>query len=430
MNHATAHISPNEALMLERLRAHVADIKARSPWYVGKLDQVEPADIRSREDLARLPFTTKQDLTAHNTAFRCVPPHRIVDHVATSGSTSRPVPFVLSESDLDRLARNEAASMALAGVTTDDVVQMTTTLDKRFMAGLAYWLGLRRIGAGVVRTGPGNVQGQWDSIEQNGVSVLIVVPSFLLRMLQEHHRTKGGPPPAHLRKAICIGEPITAPDGGPNRLAQRILELAPMELHGTYASTEMATALTEAVPFGGHVVPHDLIMVEVLDEAGRPVPEGQVGEVVATPWGVEAMPLLRFRTGDLCSWRSEEQADGSRRQLLGPVLGRLEQRMKVKGTTLFPQQIMDALHAESGIDHFVILRETDDLGSDQVRILVPDTTTDLEGLTTRLRDRLRVAPLLATATIKEIDQLRSAPRNRKPTPFIDRSHTVRIPTKR
>ena len=111
--------------------------------------------------------------------------NNIVEHVFTSGSTGIPVPLLLTEKDLDRLAKSESASLSSTGITRNDVVQITTTLDKRFMAGLAYWLGLRRIGSGIVRSGPGNLAGQWETAERCGTTALITVPSFLLRMLEE-----------------------------------------------------------------------------------------------------------------------------------------------------------------------------------------------------------------------------------------------------
>lgn len=423
MNSERSMTEQEDLILMARMRAHVTDLMARSPWYARKFREmgIDVASLRTRDDLYALPLTTKEELAAHHDTFRCVPMNRIVDHVATSGSTGKPVPYLLSEKDLDRLARNEAASLAVAGVTSDDIVQITTTLDKRFMAGLAYWLGLRRLGAGVIRTGPGNPLGQWETIDRCGTTVIIVVPSFLLRMLEERERAGLQHMGGTLQKAICIGEPISAPGGGPNLLAQRVQAFCTIDLYGTYASTEMATACTEAVPFGGHVVPHDLAHIEVLDDAGQPVPEGTIGEVVATPWGVEAMPLLRFRTGDLCTWHMEKRADGSWKRLLGPIVGRKAQRMKVKGTTLFPQQVLDALHAEPDVRSFVVLRETDDLGGDVVRVLLDAPTDDLNALHDRLRDKLRVAVLLERTTPAAIDALRNDPLKRKSTPFVDRT---------
>lgn len=413
-----------EGYWLERLREHVSDLSARSPWYADVLKNAQ--EIRSIDDLRALPFTTKDQLAQHNAQFLAVAKNRIVDHVFTSGSTGEPVPFVLSERDLQRLAANEALSLATAGITSEDVVQITTTLDKRFMAGLAYWLGLRQIGAGVVRSGPGHALGQWDTVVRCGTTALIAVPSFLLRMLQEWRQAGLDPRSIGLRKVICIGEPISDGNGGPNLLAKRILDVCDLQLHGTYASTEMATAFTEPTPFSGHIVPHALILVEVLGDDDRPVPEGSAGEVVATPFGVDAMPLLRYRTGDICTWHGSTAADGRYGMRLGPVLGRKEQRMKVKGTTLYPQQVIDALNGEAAVQRFVVLREKDDLGLDTVRVLVDTDPSTLPHLTERLRDRLRVLPLVEVAERARIERLILDPHKRKPTLFIDNtSHNPR-----
>ncbi|HQV52116.1 MAG: AMP-binding protein [Flavobacteriales bacterium] len=409
---------------LASMQAHVADLFQRSPWYKKVLHDagVSPQDLRIWKDIQDLPFTTKEDLALHNERFLCVPMNKIVDHVFTSGSTGLPVPFQLSEKDLDRLAKSEAGSLSSAGITSNDVVQITTTMDKRFMAGLAYWLGLRRIGAGIIRSGPGNTAGQWETAERCGTTALITVPSFLLRMLEERALHVQDIRKTTIKRAICIGEPITDPNGGPNVLAKRIMALSDIALFGTYASTEMATACTETKPFGGHVVPNDLIIIEVLDENDQPVADGGIGEVIATPLGVEAMPLLRFRTGDICSHRIILTADGSEKRVLGPVIGRKGQRLKVKGTTVYPQQIVDAMNNAAGVRSFVILRELDENSQDVVRVLLEAPQESLELVGTLLSDTLRVKPLLEIADRKTIEKLRNDPRNRKPTPFIDNTH--------
>lgn len=410
-----------EQRSLERLRAHVADLRSRSPWYREQLAGIDPASITALSDARRLPFTSKQQLSERTGLFRCVPPSRVAEHVFTSGTTGKPLAFALSSADVDRLARNEATSLATAGITAADTVQITTTLDKRFMAGLAYWLGLRAIGAGTVRCGPGNAESQYETAVECGTTALIIVPSYLLRLLREWEQRGLRVDRTLITRAICIGEPTSSAFGAPNLLAQRIAELCSFQLHGTYASTEMATACTEAAPFAGHVVPDELMHIEVLDERGDPVPEGEAGEVVATPFGVEAMPLLRFRTGDVCAWRWGNDGLGQPAKLLGPVLGRKEQRLKVKGTTLWPQQIIDALNAEPGLEGFAIVRERDEHGGDRVRVLAAATDHELKAVADRLADRLRVRPEVEGITRDALNRLINDPRQRKPAIVIDRS---------
>ncbi len=400
-----------------RMREHVAYLLERSPYYKERLRNagVGPGDIRSYNDIIKLPATTKDDLARQPERFLCVPPEHVVEHVTTSGSLGDPVPFMLTEKDLQRLARNEQLSLTTAGVTGRDVVQITTTLDKYFMAGIAYWLGARAIGAGIVRSGPGDPQAQWRTAARCGTTVLIATPGFLLRMLT----AAGGDIPASVRKVICIGEPIATSLGVPDRQAQRILELCDLQLHGTYASTEMATAFTEPLPFQGHLVPHELVFVELLNEDGLPVAEGEPGEVVATPWSVEGMPLLRFKTGDVCTMRKEIDEQGQLREYLGPVIGRKAQRMKVNGTTLYPQQIMNALNGEPAIRAYTVIRERDENGLDKVRIALNTHDHDLSGLKERLQGQLRIAIPIDRMEMTDLMTMINIPGERKPRRFID-----------
>ncbi len=404
------------------LREHVARLADRSPHYRRLFKELglQPGDIKGTADLHLLPFTRNTDLEQASDAMLCVERRAVIDHVTTSGTTGRPVALLLDEPDLERLTANEHNSLLMAGVTRDDVVQLMTTLDRRFMAGLAYFLGTRALGAGLVRVGPGAAALQWDSIHRFGSTVLVVVPSFLVKLL-EHARAHGiDPARSTVRKAICIGEPIHGPDGGWNNLGRRIKADWDIELLGTYASTEMATACTETHEGGGHAVQPQLMLVEVLDEHDRPVAHGQAGDVVATPFHVSAMPLLRYRTGDICV-RYDGAMDGRGGGLhLGPVLGRRQHRLKVRGTTLFPAQVLDAINALPVIPTFVVVCTTDELGGDDLEVLLDLEGDALEACREHLRAALRVAPRMTTLPGAAIETLKWPKDSRKPQLFIDR----------
>ncbi|MCD7794475.1 MAG: phenylacetate--CoA ligase family protein, partial [Alistipes sp.] len=198
------------AFQQERLREEIAYLYENSPYYRRRFDHcgARPGDIRTQEDLRQLPVTTKTDLQLHPQDFVCVPRSRIVDYVTTSGTLGDPVTFALTEEDLDRLAYNEAESFTTAGCTPDDVLQLMTTIDRRFMAGLAYFLGARKLRCGVIRVGNGIPELQWDTIRRIGPTGCIVVPSFLTKLVayaEEHgidYRRSS------LRRAICIGEAL------------------------------------------------------------------------------------------------------------------------------------------------------------------------------------------------------------------------------
>ena len=409
-----------EAAQVGRLRAHFVDLQQRSPWYRDLFDAngIRTGDLHALADLAAFPFTVREQLEQHNARFLAVPSSAIRDHATTSGTMGQPVPLPQTERDLQRLALNEENSLRLAGVTASDTVQLMTTIDKRFMAGLAYQMGARAIGAAMIRMGPGDAVGQWDAILRFKPTVLIAVPSFLLRMLEHAKRAGIDPKASAVQRVLCIGEPVTNSEGQPNALAARINEQWPIALLSTYASTEMCTASTERTPCGGAVIQSALIHIEVVGDDDRPLPNSEPGEVIATPFGVEGMPLLRYRTGDICALHEAEGPNGYERRL-GPVLGRKQQRLKIKGTTVFPAQVLDALASCREISSYVALAGTDELGHDTLKVLVDAADDGLPAVLERLRSRLRVAPIVERADTARIDTFAMPTGARKPQRFID-----------
>lgn len=169
-----------------RLRETLAYLAAHSPFYKRMFSEqnIDIDSIKTIEDMQRLPTTSKQDLQMHNFDFLCVDLLDVIDYVTTSGTLGEPVTFALTENDLRRLAYNEASSFTMAGCSKKDVLQLMTTIDRRFMAGLAYFLGARELGCGVVRVGNGIPELQWDTINRVGATACIVVPSFLTKMIE------------------------------------------------------------------------------------------------------------------------------------------------------------------------------------------------------------------------------------------------------
>lgn len=409
----------------QQLQALLAYLAQHSPFYQQqwRTAHIDPSTIKSLEDLQQLPFTTKADLQAHNDAFLAANRQQIIDYVTTSGTMGHPITFALTEHDLQRLAWNEVTSFQLAGVTADDVLLLTTTLDRRFMAGLAYFLGARQLGAGVVRVGSGLPALQWDTIQRVAPTVLIAVPSFILKLIDYAQKNGIDYQNSSIKKAICIGESLRQEDFSLNTLGQKITALWDIELHSTYASTEMSTAFTECeASRGGHHNPA-LIVVEVLDEAGQAVPEGEAGEVVVTTLQVEAMPLVRFKTGDICRWHQDLCTCGRSSLRLGPVLGRKGQMIKYKGTTLYPPALHDLLNQFEEVKGFVVEAFTNTMGTDEILIKLHSPSPS-KALEKRIKDhcraRLRVAPNLEFIEAANLHKLRFPAMSRKPVLFIDK----------
>ena len=418
-------LSEQRRYQQEKLAELLDYVSVRSPHYrtVFQREKINPGKIKSVEDLRHLPFTEKEDLQLHNEDFFCVAKNKVVDYVTTSGTLGEPIVIGLTESDLKRLEYNEYLSLVCANGTSDDIYQIITTLDRRFMAGLAYYMGVRRLGAGVIRVGSGIPELQWDTIRKIKPTALITVPSFLLPLIRFAGQHGIDVNTSGISKAICIGEPIRNPDFSYSTLAEKIRGDWNLELYSTYASTEMQTAFTECSQFnGGHHHP-ELLVVEVLGENGMQVRDGEAGEVVVTTLGVEGVPLLRYKTGDVCNYFSEPCRCGRQTIRLGPVIGRKKQMIKYKGTTLYPQAFFDILSRFDDISNYVVVASTNATGTDEIKILAASKKTDAEyekELVDHIKAKLRVAPKLEFIAGEKIEALQNKnSMGRKVARFID-----------
>jgi len=328
----------------------------------------------------------------------------------------------MTDNDLERLAYNEYISFSCADTTEDDIYQLLVTIDKRFMAGMAYFLGLRKLGAGIIRTGPGLQKLQFESINKFNPTGFVTVPSFIPKLINFANDNKIDYKNSSIKKAVCIGEPIRNPDFSLNTLGKKITDNWDIKLYSTYASTEMGTAFTEcSAGQGGHHHP-EMIIVEFLDENDNSVEPGEPGEVTITTLGVEAMPLLRFKTGDICHHHVEPCSCGRNTMRLGPVIGRKQQMIKLKGTTLYPPSIYDVLNDIDCIENYIVEVSTNELGTDKLLIKAGcnSVLTNTEKIIKdHFRATLRVAPDIKFFNPKEISSMQLQEDNRKPVIFID-----------
>jgi len=369
-----------KSLQEEKLKDALLYLKENSKFYQNLFlnNNIDIQKIKSLKDLEQIPVTTKEDLSLNNEDFICVPKAKIVDYITTSGTLGDPVTFALTDKDLDRLAYNECLSFATSGVNQDDTIQLMTTMDRRFMAGLAYFLGARRMGAGIVRVGNGIPELQWDTINRIKPTVIIAVPSFILKVIDYAEKNGIDYKNSSVKKAICIGEPLRNQDFSLSTLAKRIKAKWDIELFSTYASTEMSTAFNECeAGKGGHHHP-ELIIVEFLDENDKPVKENEAGEITISTLGVEGMPLLRFKTGDVAFHYTESCSCGRNTMRIGPVIGRRKQMIKYKGTTLYPAALYDVLSDFEDIQDYYIEVSTNNIGTDDICINILTTNSTIE----------------------------------------------------
>jgi phenylacetate-CoA ligase len=413
------------ALTNRLLARHVCYCYEHSSFYRQRFDNlgIKTQDVHSIADICRLPFTTKADIAEHGSEMLCVPSCQVVDICQTSGTTGTPVALPQTERDLQRLAYNEQLCFSAAGLKPGDRVVIACAFDRCFMAGLAYFMGLRRLGATAIRAGTANSSILTEAIIFHKPSAIIGVPSLLLetgRLLQKRGVAPSG---LGIRKLICIGEPVRDTELSPSPLGKLLSQMWAAQVLGTYASTEMATSFAECEQgcAGGHIHP-DLIAVEILDESGNPVPNGQAGEVVATPLQVTGMPLLRFRTGDVATLLTEPCPCGRKTYRLGPVLGRKSQMLKIRGTTVYPGAIFAALQSIEGICNYCLELHQDYDLSDRVCVVVGlENGVKLTGeeIADRIRGRVRVKMEVRIASADEIRKRTMVENKRKPVLIFD-----------
>ena len=387
--------------------------KMNAPFYRESL-----RGINGPPALSEVPLLDKTTLSERNLDFLCVPRERIAELVTTSGTTGEPLLWMLTDADVRRLARNEKLSFDCVGLTARDTVLVAVAMDRCFMAGLAYWLGLREIGCGVVRTGASSSLLVLEMIQRVQPTAIVGVPSFL-RLVADKARESGVDlKNSSVKKAVCIGEPIRDAAFALNTSGKAIEESWGAKVYSTYGVTELANSLCECDAGQGGHLHEDQLHIEILDDAGQPVADGEVGEVVATTFGVEAMPVIRYRTGDCAALFRAPCSCGRTTPRLGPIVGRKNQKLKFKGTSLYPSTLTAVLEQSAGVDAFVIIARKESELSDAIEVLIHGEAS-VSVLRETFQARAKIAPQIRTATREEIELLQMPPTARKRRTFVD-----------
>jgi len=411
-----------KAYQVTRLKEALTYLVAYSPYYkeLFKENKIDIDSINTIEDLIYIPTTSKEIFSTRNFDFLCVPQNKIADYCTTSGTTGNAVTIALTAKDIHRLSYNEAISFECADGKAGDIYQLMLTLDRHFMAGMAYFQGIHRMGASTVRVGPGSPQMQWENIQKFNPTTLVAVPSFLIKLIEYTQQNGIDINRSSVKSAVCIGESIRDVNFSANSLTKRITDKWDIKLYSTYASSEMQTAFTEcAYGCGGHHHP-ELLIVEILDDNGNQLKAGEYGEVTITSLGVEGMPLLRYRTGDICAYYDEPCQCGRTTMRLSPVVGRKNQMIKYKGTTIYPPAIFDALSHISEIQDYIIEVFQNDIGTDEILIHIcqngnHDTTE--QKVKNALQSKIRVIPSLNFVSSAFIQEKRPT-NTRKPLSIL------------
>jgi phenylacetate-CoA ligase len=359
-----------ERLQTKRLRACVERVANSVPFYRERLAQsgVSAADIRSTKDLARLPFTTKQDLRDHYPyGLLAVPMEQVVRVHASSGTTGKLTVVGYTRADLELWAAMIARALAAAGITAADVIQNAYGYGL-FTGGLGFHDGATLLGAAVIPVSGGNTRRQIQLMQDFGSTVLCCTPSYAL-LIAEVAAEEGVDMARLPLKAGFFGA-----ESWSERMRGEIEARLGIRAFDQYGLSEVIGpgVAGECAEQSGLHINEDHFIPEIVDpETGEPLPDGQVGELVFSCVTKQALPLLRYRTRDRTRLMRERCSCGRTTVRMAKVLGRTDDMIVVRGVNVFPSQIETVILELGEVEpHYQIVVDRGRASLDELDVLV------------------------------------------------------------
>lgn len=342
-----------KALQSERLKKMVKNAYENVPFYKQKLDEagVSPDDIQSIDDIVKLPFTLKTDLRDNYPyGLFAVPNSELVRIHASSGTTGKQTVVGYTKNDIDVWSESAARAIVATGGSKDDIVHISYGYGL-FTGGLGLHYGAEYLGATAIPVSTGNTARQLQIFQDFGSTVLCCTPSYAL-YLGEYRRDNNIPlENLKLRAGIFGAEPWT------DEMRKQIEALLGIEAYDIYGLSEIAGpgVSFDCECHNGMHVNEDYFYPEVIDpETLEPLPDGEIGELVFTCIGKEALPLVRYRTRDLCSLNHEKCACGRTTVRMSKPVGRSDDMLIIRGVNVFPSQIEHVLLQEGMQPNYLI----------------------------------------------------------------------------
>jgi phenylacetate-CoA ligase len=355
------------ALQIERLQSTLRQAYEHVPHYKKKLDAagVHPSDLKQPADLAKFPFTTKEDLR-QNYPFGmfAVPMQDIVRVHASSGTTGKPTVVGYTRRDIDTWSHLMARSIRAAGGRSTDIIHVAYGYGL-FTGGLGAHYGAEYLGATVIPVGGGLTERQVQLISDFKPTIIMVTPSYMLAIADEFERQGLKPADCSLRLGIFGAEPWTE---SMRSEIERRLGIAAVDLYGLSEVMGPGVAQECAESRDGLTVWEDHFLPEIIDpETGRVLPDGEIGELVFTSLTKEAMPVIRYRTRDLT-----RLLPGTARTMrrIERVKGRTDDMLIIRGVNVFPSQIEAVLGQEPQLAPHYILEVRRPGSLDELDVLV------------------------------------------------------------
>jgi len=386
-----------EALQLERLKGLLVRVYERVPAYRAKFDEArfDPRSVQSLRDLTRVPFTVKDDLrAAYPYGLFAAPMRDIVRVHSSSGTTGQITVVGYTQGDIDRWADLMARTYACAGVTPDDVVQVTYGYGL-FTGGLGAHYGSERLGALTVPVSGGNTKRQVQILKDFGVTALACTPSYALLIAETAMEMGVDPRDLPLRVGVFGAEPWSE---NMRKRIEHAMGVTAIDIYGLSEVMGPGVA-SECVHQTGLHVFEDHFLIEILDaETLEPVPDGEYGEVVFTTLTKEGIPVVRYRTRDISRIIPGECVCGRTFRRMERITGRSDDMLIVRGVNVYPSQIEQVLTGLPGVaPHYqVVLTKRGALDHVEVQVEVApdfgiDEVRELEALQRRVKAEIESA---------------------------------------
>ncbi|MBP3717574.1 MAG: phenylacetate--CoA ligase [Paludibacteraceae bacterium] len=401
-------------LQLERLQKTIRHCM-NSPFYKKRFEEagLKPEDIKTLEDVRKIPFTTKQDLRdTYPFGLASVPLSKCVRLHSSSGTTGNPTVILHTQKDLDEWANAVARCLWMVGLRPDDVFQNSSGYGM-FTGGLGFQYGAERLGMLTVPAAAGNSLRQIKFIKDFGTTAIHAIPSYLTRLHEVMEKEGVDPRKDTKLKVFAIGaEPHT------EEQRKRIEDMFGVKAYNSFGMSEMCGpgVAFECKEQNGLHFWEDYYIVEIVDpETLEPVPDGQIGELVLTTLNREAMPLLRYRTRDLTRVLPGDCPCGRKHIRLDRMKGRSDDMMVLRGVNIFPIQIEKILLNYPELSSNYLITLTTDNDNDNMTVdvelakggMTDSQLKDLEKAVCRaLKDEILLTPrihLLVAGTLPQTE---------------------------
>lgn len=366
------------ALQYSRLRDLVTRLYDSNEFYRQKMEtaNVTPDDIRSMEDISKLPFMYKQEFRDnYPTKMFNVPNTEIVRYHVSSGTTGKPTLVGYTRSDLDYWTEALARSLTSIGIGDDDTLQVSYGYGL-FTGGLGLHYGAERVGASVLPASTGSTERQLELMQDLDVTVIACTPSYFVHMMETAERLG-----IDFRKDTKLKKAVMGAEQWTEGMRERIEESTGVEAYDIYGTSELAGPMfTECEKRDGIHICSDIAYVEIIDPAtGEVLPSGEKGELVITMLTKDAFPLVRYRIGDITSIEEEKCGCGRSSPRIARITGRSDDMLIVRGINVFPSQVEYALMQvpEVGNQYMIIMTREGALDNMTVQVEIkPESFSD------------------------------------------------------